>query len=175
MAARPLALSSAIAMALYDRQRRPGQIFTCSALSYASELQLSIEEKKSLGPIFYIDAVTPKYWDTYGMHIIEPLLAIMGPGASPTNCSGGLMRHLDLKWPNGAVARLTALGNASGPISLRVFGERGFRELIFHDSFAAFRSALSVFVDIVRGIATPQPPDGPLAAVRILELGRNLA
>jgi predicted dehydrogenase len=172
---KPLALSAAGAARLYDLQQRPGQIFTCSALRFARELQLTVGEKAKLGALVYLDGCAPKNWDTYAIHVIEPLLAIAGTDVTAMQPSGrGDVRHLDLGWAHGAQGRITTLGTAHAPFTLRLFGKNGWRELVFSDTFAAFKGALAAFTDIVRGAAPAQDPAGPLAAIRVLEAGRNL-
>jgi hypothetical protein len=172
---KPIALSVVEAKVLYQRQRRPGQIFTCSALSYAPELQLSVEQTAALGRLLYVDACVPKAWDTYAVHAIEPLLRVTGTDLVATGRHGVSPRHLDLLWSNGLTGRITALGNSRAPISLRFFGEGGWSKLTFRDSFTAFKAALVAFTQIVRGHSPPQDPAAPLAAIRLLEAGRRLA
>jgi predicted dehydrogenase len=169
---KPLALSLDDARRLYARQRRPGQIFTGTALRYARELQLSAEERAALGRLVYVDACTPKSWDNYAIHAIEPLLAICGADVTHMQRSGSEPRHLDLGWSSGTTGRITALGTPEAPIALRLFGTETARTLTFRNTFAAFRAALAAFTAVVRGEAPPQDPAGPLAAMRILEAGR---
>jgi predicted dehydrogenase len=171
---KPLALSLSAAERLYALQQRPGQIFTCSALRYARELQLSPDQRAALGALVYVDACAPKVWDTYAIHVIEPLLAAAGQDIVAMNASiEGGARHLDLRWSHGAHGRVSTLGTPYAPFSLRMFGKSGWRELIFSDTFAAFKAALTAFTDIVRGVAPPQDPAATLAAVRVLEAGRS--
>jgi predicted dehydrogenase len=171
---KPLALSVTAAERLYGLQRRAGQIFTCSALRYARELQLSPDQKAALGTLVYVDACAPKGWDTYAIHVIEPLLAAAGQdiAAMKASTESGA-RHIDLRWSHGIHGRISALGTPHAPFSLRLFGTNGWRELVFSDTFAAFKAALMAFTDIVRRVAPPQDSAIPLAAIRILEAGRT--
>lgn len=170
---KPLALSVDAAQRLYALQRRQGQIFTCSALRYAREFQITAADRTELGDIIYVDACAPKDWDTYAIHVIEPLLAIVGQDATALTSHGGKTRHLDLRWPSGTTGRITTLGTENSPFVLRIFGKNGWRRLEFSDTFSAFRLALAAYLDIVRGTAPPQDPSGPLAVVRMIESGRN--
>jgi hypothetical protein len=171
---KPLALDVAGAQALYRAQSRPGLIFTCSALAYAEELLLPDAELAALGRILYVDAVTPKDWDRYAVHIVEPLLQIcrLEGAVTRTAVSGSALRRLEVSFASGAVAAVTALGVPTGFIAIRVFGEKGWRELRFHDSFSAFRSALRVFTDIVLGRRPPQAEDSVLPVIHLIEAGR---
>ncbi len=76
---KPIALSRSALDKLIALTVRPGQIFSCSALRYAEELRLNEIELQTLGPLRLISASTPKYWDTYAAHLIDPLLANILP------------------------------------------------------------------------------------------------
>ena len=149
---KPICLSLTELEALYSLQRYPGQIFSCSALRYAKELQLSDTEKKSLGKIVHIQCTTPKDWDRYAVHIIEPLLLLIGDqGAlfSSQRWQNDQCCMTTYVWESGLHASVSALGNAASPISLRIFGEKKSKELIFSDAFSAFKTALQVFTDSI--------------------------
>jgi predicted dehydrogenase len=172
---KPLALTVDAARALYDRQKRPGQIFTCSALAYAEELQLPANEMAELGALRFVDAVTVNDWDRYAVHVIEPLCALLrsqGPIAR-FSAGGDKLRHLDVTWQNRLTARITALGVPHGPIAIRLFGDAGWRQLEFRDTFAAFRAALRHFTDIVLGKAPAQNASSVLEIIAMIEAGRR--
>ena len=68
---KPMALNTAHVEELWDLQRFEGQIFSCSALRFAPEFT----PPPTLDPreIRRIVGFVPKYWETYGMHLIDPL------------------------------------------------------------------------------------------------------
>lgn len=169
---KPLALSVAGAHALYRRQVRPGQIFTCSALSYAPELALALEQLGKLGALIYVDGYVPNGWDTYAIHAIEPLLKVIDRPVSVHRAQGVSPRHVDLVWNDGLTGRVTALGQSQVAVCLRFFTQGGVNCVTFQNSFAAFKAALLAFIAIVRGQAPPQDPATPLAAIQVLEAGR---
>ena len=133
-------------------QKYEGQIFTCSALRFAEEFQLTPELNNHLGGIRYIEAVTPKSWHKYAVHIIEPVLKILKE-TSILNSQfvDGYSRggsSVFVQFENDISARFTALGsNAIAPLSLRIFGNKGWVDLVFSDTFSAFKKALSEFLD----------------------------
>lgn len=150
---KPVALDLVTFDELYARQSRPGQIFTCSALRFATEMQLSEATAAHLGQLHLVTGTTPKNWNTYAMHLIDPLLRLPGIAGRPqklfTAPVSGNGRILGLQTRDGGPdIVLTALGNeACGPLELCLHGERGWHRLTFHDSFLAFRAALAAFVD----------------------------
>jgi predicted dehydrogenase len=173
---KPVALSLSDMQALYRKQRYEGQLFTCSALRYASELTLSEADRERVGPIRYVQASTPRSWEKYAVHVIEPVLQLLGNDASVvadqprrTGCGG---RAVSLDFSIGITADVAALGpHVAGPISLRVHGELGWVDLVFADAFRAFRAALMDFVEGIRTRTCRSPYAFNERVVSIIETG----
>lgn len=177
---KPICLTEYELNQLYALQRYPGQIFTCSALRYAPELQISCKEREQLGQIREIHAMTPKFWNTYAVHAIEPMLALVGVGEigelTEARCishpGGGATVHA--VWESGFRATVTSVGEGkTSPISLRVIGSLGCKDLHFVDSFTAFRAALHDFVEgiVARDVRTD--PNLLSKVVQLLEVGKQ--
>lgn len=173
---KPIALSIAAANALFDLQRYPGQIFSCSALRYAKELQLPQEERQRLGRLHHIHATVPKGWDKYAIHAIEPMLLLAGnPGGMQRIASWGSgdASSLAVRFDGGLEAVVSAMGSCQAPIGLRVMGELGWKDLIFEDSFSAFKQALSEFVQGIVHRDVRIQREFVLDVIRIVECGRT--
>lgn len=169
---KPLALSVAEAERLYACQRRPGLLFSRSALAYARELRPEAAELDALGPLRYVEAVSPKDWAKYAIHAIDPLLDNLRGRAGrvvETRASGQAVRRLDVRWESGLEGRILTMGTPHCPIELRLFGEEGFSILRFQDTFAAFRASLQHFTDIVAGRRPAQDPAVVLDSIALLE------
>jgi hypothetical protein len=174
---KPFAVRRRDAEALLAEEKWDGQIFSCSALRYASELTLSPADHAALGRIVGVRGVTPKYWETYGVHIVEPAFAILEKvGHSTTGIlpcrttRDGSHVTVTGRTQSGCELSFSAVGSDPSSIFLEVRGERGHRELTFKDSFVAFRAALEAFVTTLRG-PLPIPRAHTLAVVDFLELG----
>lgn len=153
---KPVALSVEKLRTLYKFQRYEGQLFTCSALRYSTELVLSEADHRRIGNIKHIQAVTPNGWEKYSVHLIEPLLCLLGESALPVRTTaraiGERGRGLAIDFAGGITADLAALGKmVASPILIRVHGDLNWCDLVFTDSFSAFKSAL---VDYIEGIKT---------------------
>lgn len=174
---KPLALSVDEAQRMIDRQRYPGQIFSCSALKYANELTLSEEDLARLGRIRYVAATVPKDWDKYAIHAIDPILKLVGDRgklvATRASCDGGFS-SLSATYRDDFHLRITALGKVPAPISITVFGELGWKELVFRNSFHAFKFALEDFVEGIRNHDVRTSSESMLNAIRLVEAGRIL-
>lgn len=146
---KPLALSRREADEMLNLQRYEGQLFSCSALKYAPELIPGTEELQSLGKIRYIHGFTPKYWNTYAVHLIDPVLRLLGYSEPRETrvIHAGDQTLLTALHETGVAIQLCALGNSACPIDITVVGESSMLKFRFKDSFTAFRAALQDFVD----------------------------
>lgn len=175
---KPIALSLAEMERIYARQQYPGQVFTCSALRYAEELRLDEAAREEIGALRAIHAVTPKGWNQYAVHVIEPALALIGDQGA---IAEGVAVHADgggaelaVRWESGMRAHFAAMGSRiSCPLGLRVMGERGWRDLFFRDTFSAFRAALADFVGGIRCRDVRTSPEFVHRVVDLIERGRG--
>lgn len=175
---KPIALSQRAMDDLYALEQYPGQIFTCSAMRYSPELQLSTQDREQVGPLREIHAVTPKSWNKYAVHIIEPVLNMLDPDDTPVEMerSAGASQGsaLCVRWKSGVITRFVATGvDSSAPISLRVIGARSWQDKIFHDSFTAFKAALQDFVNGIRSKSIRSPESFNRKVVSLIEAGRT--
>lgn len=161
--------------ALCARQARPGLIFTGTPLRYAHEFKLEGAACEAVGAVRHIFGMTPKSWDRYAIHVIEPALLLLKNAESTTSIkswSGGDARGLNVSFANGTTMGVAALGNVTAPISLRVVGEKGWCDLVFADSFSCFRITLEKFVADVREATSHTDLGFMRRVVELLEFGR---
>lgn len=174
---KPIALTLKDLNKLYSLEKFPGQIFTCSALRFSEDLILTIEDKKSLGEIREIVAFTPKSWAKYAVHIIEPVLNMLPEKESIKKCFKvsssfkGNGSTVAVEWESGVRTTFFATGDGITPIVIKVIGTKGIKELTFHDSFSAFKTALETFIKGVRNRTIESPRCFNEKVVRIIEAG----
>lgn len=176
---KPIALSIADLEKLYELEQYPGQIFTCSALRYSHELALSPKDRQEIGEIREIVAFTPKSWNKYAVHIIEPVLNMLPELDEPLDFRGGNIKRsredtsgaLLVNWRSGVQTAFFASGDGVPPISIRIVGTKGFKDLFFSDSFTAFKSALETFVEGIRNQTVASPKSFNALVVQLLERG----
>ena len=171
---KPLAVNVDEAKKILSSEKYEGQVYSCSALRYAREFapnQINIEQ---LGKVRYVDATIPKNWDKYSVHIIEPVLGLIpdrGRLLSVTNTGKGEVNIVTVRWENNVHAVFKVLGSVFCPFSIRLFGEKESRELVFEDTFYAFKQALIAFVDSVRQKRIIIPRSETLEIIEIIERG----
>jgi hypothetical protein len=172
---KPLALTVAEARRLLDLQQYPGQLFSCSALRYAKELQLSDAERAQIGRLRHIHATVPKDWDKYAVHVIEPMLLLANERGKVERVRAwreGDTVTVAIAYCSGFQALISTLGSSQAPLAMRVIGEAGWRDLIFKDTFPAFKAALFEFVQGIIHRNQRIHPDFMLEVVDIIEAGR---
>lgn len=155
-AGKPIYIDKPIAHTTKDLDRLLGiqqyahQIFSCSALLYADELIEAKKELDSFGDIISIQATVPKSWEKYSIHVIDPVLYILGYPPilfnNPQKGKSGSTR-LSGQLDSGAFVSFTAFGSASVPIAIEIIGSKRSKTYIFRDAFSAFRTALHQFVE----------------------------
>ena len=149
---KPISLSVAVLDCLYARQRYPGQLFSCSALRYSADFQLTPQMLTELGEVRYIQAVVPKTWRKYGVHAVEPVLNMFGLYGRECDVRSNRLGDVHAVTANwGALsATFTCLGPLPGDIRIKLLGTVAQRELVFTDTYLAFKRALSAFLEGVR-------------------------
>ena len=172
---KPLAFDLETANKIFSLARFDNQIFSCSALCYARELEEALSKIPLLGDINYIEAHTIKLWSTYSAHIIDPVLRIIGDELKIRDVkkikNAGVQGCL-LQMENGLVILLAAHGNAKiSTGSIRVFGNKSDMAISFNDTFYAFRAALRQFVKSVRQKKSTISREHMLTLVDWLERG----
>ncbi|HHG83585.1 MAG TPA: hypothetical protein ENJ82_02450 [Bacteroidetes bacterium] len=150
---KPVATDRATLKALFAAEQYPGQLFSCSAVGYAQEFQLSQADRAAIGNIKYVDASIMKQWETYGVHIIDPVLRLIGDQGGLTSVQNTGQADLNLvtaTWESGLQAHFKVTGDTFSPLRITVYGDKGFRELNFANTFNAFKNALADFIGGIR-------------------------
>ena len=171
---KPLTTKTNIAKHIFDLEKYDNQIFTCSAIAYAKEFCLPQETIDNLGKLQYIDACIMKDWKKYGIHIIEPVLKIIGNQGKIQKTDiiqNNTIKKISLAWKSGLITSFTTLGQIPSPIVIRLFGTNGYKNLILEDTFFAFKKALQTFVNIILKKENPPSKDFTMQVVEIIEKG----
>ena len=172
---KPLATSIARADEIFNLQKYPGQIFTCSALRYANEFILDESTRTEIGVLKRIEATSIKDWDKYAVHIIEPSYNIANPKGDVLekrlDQNSGKTR-LELIYSNIELIFETT-GEITGEIAITIIGSEKTIVRKFKDPFHAFKKTLEIFVEGVREKKQKIPMDEVRRVVRIIELGKQ--
>lgn len=171
---KPLTINRKKAEEIFSLEQYNGQIFTCSAIGYAKEFAISHTTLKSIGPLEYVDACVMKSWAKYSVHIIEPVINIIGDQGRLIDVSKSKSTDksvVTVSWESGLKTTFTTLGDTKCPIKIRLFGKNGYKELLFEDTFYAFKKSLQTFINIIQKKERPLDKAKTLNIIDIIEKG----
>lgn len=159
----------------FKREKKSGQIFTCSAMRYSPDFELAEPDRQNLGEILYADAVFSGSWEKYSVHLIEPVLKLTGLRTRPrqvqtTRYDEG--KIVTFSWETGQTITFHVLGyRTQCPLEIRLYGTEGYRNILSTDRFLAFRASLQSFVDIILKRRPPQNREFLKLVVDIIHMG----
>lgn len=174
---KPFALKANDAEKLLNLAKYPNQIFTCSALQFAEEFQLKNLDLAKIGVIKSISAMVPKSWEKYAVHIIEPVLNLIPERGNIKSIERIKTEVKDIisvqvNWTSEITANFQTFGKLGAPLSIRIVGTEGYKDLYIEDTYSAFRSALNMFLDVIEDREPNIPRELTMEMIQILEKGQ---
>jgi predicted dehydrogenase len=150
-------------------------ILSTSGMRYAPAMRLSDEQRTHLGDLRWITSFTCKTWERYGIHALEAVEPLLGPGFQTVQAlsdAGGDVMHLTHK--SGVRTTIGALHDAYGSFgAVHLYGTKGQLPLRLDDTYSAFRSQLVAFIDMLRTGNRPLPFDETVELMAIIIAGRR--
>ncbi len=134
-------------------------VMSSSSMRYCKEYLPYRTSTRELGDLRFVSITTPKSWETYGIHALEGMYPILGPGFVSVRNTGTPDRNLvHLKHRNGADVVVVANTDMYGGFGLlQLVGTAGHVELASGDTFYAFKSQLEAFISYLRTGQRPFP------------------
>ena len=175
---KPIATNIKDLKRIYDEQKYIGQIFSCSAIRFASEFNLDKSYLDKFGGIIKIIAIAPKDWSHYSIHIIDPVLKLFNLFGDYKILSVEKYNHygrsIEVKWNNSFNTEFITTGEMSTEISIEIIGNYKAEKLIFKDPFNAFKNALEEFISGIREGNEKITLKELHSIVKIIEEGNNI-
>lgn len=171
---KPLATSLDEANKMYQLEQYEGQLYSCSSLRFAREFKLTDEVISNVGEIKLLDAIIPKSWEKYAVHIIEPALQMLKSKSklsAVTNTGSGSTNIVTARWDDGTCAIFKVLGSTSCPLHISIYGTDGHETLKFKDTYYAFKTSLEHFIESVRSRHRVISKQDTLDVIEIIEKG----
>ncbi len=139
--------------------RNGAKILSSSSMRYTKEFLPYRISTNNLGQIRYASITTCKSWERYGIHALEGVYPIIGPGFISVRNTGSKDRNIvHLKHTNGADVNVIATYDMGGGFGLlELCGTAGSVQAASSDSFYAFKTQLQSFVDYLRTGVRPFP------------------
>lgn len=134
-------------------------ILSGSCLRYAREFEPYHASTQGLGQIRLVTITTPKSWERYGIHALEGIYPVFGPGFLSGRNTGTAERNIvHFKHIGGADAVAAAIADMTGAFGvLGLYGTAGHARAAFTDTFYAFKKQLEGFVRYLRTGVPPFP------------------
>jgi len=147
-------------LAVFSNWADSGKPFiSSSAMRFAKEFAPYHRATHELGKLRYVNFTMAKSWETYGIHALEAVYPIVGPGFVSVRNTGGTDRNvLHLTHRDGVDINLVNIYDLVGGAGMMTLaGTHGGTQLRMADSYGAFRAQLVSFVDYLRTGKAPVP------------------
>ncbi|MBE6386421.1 MAG: oxidoreductase [Lentisphaerae bacterium] len=134
-------------------------IISSSSMRYAKEIIPYFHgQYNEVGELRFISMTMPKKWETYGIHALEALCAVTGPGYVSIRNTGTQKRNIcHLKHAKGFDAVIAnAYDMAYSPV-ISLSGTKGCLDITLKDSYNSFRNQLVAVVEYLRTGVPPMP------------------
>ena len=139
--------------------REGKSILSSSCMRYAKEYMPYRLSTHELGVVKYASITTPKSWERYGIHALEGIYPILGPGFVSARNTGSIDRNIvHFTHQSGADVVVVAISDMYGSFGvLELCGTSGHAEIAFSDTFYAFKTQLEAFIEFLRTGVRPFP------------------
>lgn len=141
----------------FCRWRKEGAKFiSSSSLRYTKELEPLYQNHYELGKLQYICSPMAKYYETYGIHALERVYPLLGPGfVSVRNTGTREKTVVHIKHESGCDVHIIQ-GKLAG-VGMMILGDQAGTMVRSADSYYSFKKQMDVFVHWLRTGVEPFP------------------
>ncbi len=134
-------------------------ILSSSSMRYCKEFAPYRISTHNLGELRYASITTPKTWERYGIHALEAVYPILGPGFISATHSGTLDHNImHFSHQSGAELVVAAIYDMFGSFGdLTLAGTAGSVQVSSGDSYYAFKTQLESFIQYLQTGERPFP------------------
>ena len=133
-------------------------ILSSSSTRFATEYAPYQYPNAPLGEWRYITMPMAKYWETYGIHALEAVYSITGPGFVSVRNTGAADRNIvHLKHQSGADVVIACGKEIVYGSAMTLCGAGGNASVVTQDTFASFKAQLVEFSDYLKSGVRPYP------------------
>ncbi len=137
-------------------EKRP--VMSSSCMRYAKEFMPYHRRTEELGELRFVSMPMSKKWETYGIHALETIYPIVGPGFETIQNTGTAERNIvHMTHRRGIDIVIACIKDVQYGGALRLSGTAGNLTITSNDTFYAFKAQLQAFVDFLRSGEYPFP------------------
>lgn len=170
---KPLAISMEDLGQFVAWRRGGARVLSTSGMRYSPEIADLESAAPGLGDLRWITSFTCKTWERYGIHALEAVYPLAGPGFTTVRSAarqGSDIVHLHRG--DGVQVTIAAIEDAPGSFgAVHIYGTRGHQAFTLADTYTMFRSQLLAFIEYVRTGALPFPFDQTIELMLIIIAG----
>lgn len=140
-------------------ERSGAAILSSSGLRYAPEIDRHAVGAGPLGPLRWVTSLTTNTWGRYGIHALEPVFRVLGPGFASVRLEAAPgLEVAHLRHCSGTEVIIPAVeGGASLFGTIHLCGRDGQEVVRLENTYEAFRRQLVNFVGFARSGKPPYP------------------
>jgi hypothetical protein len=147
-------------LAVFNKWVAEGKpILSSSSMRYVKEFMPYRVSTHNLGELRFVSITMAKWWETYGIHALEAIYPILGPGFISCKNTGSKERNVvHFTHECGAdVVVIVRKDLFGGSGLLTIAGTKGSDQLKSMDSFYSFKTQLEAFDNYLRTGERPFP------------------
>lgn len=135
------------------------KILSSSCMRYAKEFVPYHNNNFELGTLRFACVTMAKKWETYGIHALEAIYPVLGPGfESVVNTGNHESNIIHIKHISGVEVVIPTIADMYGAFgAMLLCGTSDSVSLKFKDTFTAFKAQLKAFVDYLEKDDPPFP------------------
>ncbi len=156
----------------FVRWRKEGkQFLSSSCMRYSKELEPYYASPYHLGKLMYVCSPMSKKWETYGIHAIEAVYPLLGPGfVSVQNTGTYEQAQVHLIHESGCRVDIPQ-GIGMAGAGMQIVGTDDYVYVDCKDSYYSFKKQLDLFVHWLRTGEEPYPFDETIELMKIIIAG----
>ena len=149
------------------------RIMSSSALRYSKEFIPYYNNTYELGEVRFATMTMIKKWETYGIHAVEGIYPVFGPGfISARNVGHGGSNIVHLRHKCGADIIISVINDIFGSSNLmQLCGTKGNVIIKKQDTFYSFRKQMESFIDYLKTGERPFPFSETVELMKIIIAG----
>lgn len=149
---KPLATSVEELRTFIAWEKAGARLLSSSGMRYAPEIDPYLDGAGGLGELRWISSTTAKAWENYGIHALEPVARILGPGFTSVRLEttpGLEVAHLTHR--SGTQVTLPVIYDGGATFgAIQLCGTAGLATIRCTDTYTTFRRQLVAFIDFLR-------------------------